>query len=72
MIQNIEIERKFLVHKLPESIQLKKGLKIRQAYIFATEQFEFRIREKGNEFFQTIKKGRGLRREEYEVAITKE
>ncbi|MBA2620337.1 MAG: adenylate cyclase [Acidobacteria bacterium] len=64
-----EIEKKFLLHKLPDGIA--KGIKIRQGYLSVSEP-EVRVRAKGERFFLTKKDGEGFVRQEQEYEITKE
>ena len=66
-----EIERKFLLEKLPEWINDFKQFPIQQAYLTASsEDREIRIRQKADTYWLTIKSSGGLEREEYETAIT--
>lgn len=65
-----EIERKFLVKKLPAIPENIDNHKIQQGYIIISEKMEFRIRKIGSIYFQTIKTGEGLRRGEYEFELT--
>jgi CYTH domain-containing protein len=70
-----EIERKFLIDSLPEEIkeELKKSSpeEIRQGYIALEEDgVEVRIRQKGDNFYQTIKSGEKGQRKEIEIEIT--
>ena len=65
---SIEIERKYLVAKVPASIEASIGKSIRQGYVIAVEGgIELRVRQKGERFFQTIKMGEGLSRTEIEI-----
>ncbi len=67
-----EIERKWLIplESLPElSTLLSK--EILQGYI-STGEPEVRLRKSGSEFFQTIKFGEGLIRDEIEIPLTAE
>jgi CYTH domain-containing protein/8-oxo-dGTP pyrophosphatase MutT (NUDIX family) len=67
-----EIERKFLVKQLPSNLNLKKFDKILQGYLdVKNKNFEVRFRKKGDHYYQTIKQGNGLNREEIEVELTK-
>jgi CYTH domain-containing protein len=67
----IEIERKFLVSQLPFSLGTKRGAKIRQGYIIATDDgLELRVRQKDERFFQTVKFGEGLARTEIEIELS--
>jgi len=68
---SIEIERKFLITRLPHSMGSHTGTTIRQGYLIATEDgFELRIRQKAERFFQTIKIGEGLSRTEIEIELS--
>ena len=66
----IEIERKFLLKSLPD--EMRAGMRILQGYLAHDEQMEVRIRQCGNNYFLTIKEGRGIRRREIEVEISPE
>ncbi len=66
-----EIERKFLVAEMPKKIEIKVHHEIKQGYLFSTTDFELRIRKKSAKFYQTIKKGGNLVREETELEISK-
>ena len=67
----MEIERKFLVAKLPPELDSLEGVSIRQGYIIvADDNFELRLRQKDDCFYQTIKQGSGLVRQEYEIELT--
>ena len=68
----IEIERKFLVKKKPFSIA-KRSLKINQGYIINEKSKVIRVREKGDDYFLTIKGNNiGISRLEYDFPISKE
>lgn len=67
----MEIERKFLLEKLPHGLKHKKVNEIRQGYLAAQDGREVRVRQMGRHFFQTIKVGSGLKREEIEIPLTK-
>ncbi len=67
----MEIERKFLIAELPDSFKALSGLNIRQGYIIITDDgFELRLRQKDDRFYQTIKQGSGLVRQEDEIELT--
>lgn len=67
----IEIERKFLVDRLPSSFAGLNGAAIRQGYLIVAEGgIELRIRQKQARFFQTIKAGEGLSRTEIEIELS--
>ena len=68
----IEIERKFLIKEKPFSIA-KRSLKINQGYIINEKSKVIRVREKGNDYFLTIKGNNiGISRLEYDFPISKE
>lgn len=68
-----EIERKFLVKALPENLDTLSFEKIMQGYLaIDNDELEVRFRKKGDKYFQTIKQGNGLNREEIEIQLTKE
>ncbi len=67
-----EIERKFLLSQMPD-IPLQSTVPVRQGYITESEDsVEVRLRQKGDRFFMTVKKGQGLVREEGEIGIAPE
>jgi CYTH domain-containing protein len=66
----MEIERKFLVEKLPPALNALDGISIRQGYVsIADNDFELRFRQKDDCFYQTIKQGSGLVRQESEIEL---
>lgn len=66
----MEIERKYLIHQLPEGLNLHPHYKIEQAYL-CTEPV-VRIRRQGDEYFLTYKSKGFMVREEYNLPLTKE
>ena len=69
--QKSEIERKWLVSDLPDLSGCKRT-KIVQGYLaVAADETEVRIRKAGRKYFETVKKGTGLRRAELEIKLTK-
>ena len=68
----MEIERKFLVAKLPEDLGAFPKAEIRQGYLEITDKTETRLRQKGNKYLRTVKTGAGKVREETETEITGE
>ncbi|MBQ9155299.1 MAG: CYTH domain-containing protein [Eubacterium sp.] len=64
----MEIERKFLIKKLPEDIDSYPHELIRQAYI-STDPV-IRIRRKGESFILTVKSSGLMAREETELSIS--
>ena len=66
-----EIEKKYLVTRIPQAIGETTGTFIEQGYLAVSpEGTEIRLRSKGGRFFQTVKKGRGLVRTEVEIELT--
>lgn len=69
MVMATEIERKFLIDKLPDN--LGNGVHIQQGYLMVCEDGkEIRIRKYGDKYFQTIKSAGNHMREETEIDIT--
>ncbi|MBK1877338.1 CYTH domain-containing protein [Pelagicoccus mobilis] len=71
MSTTYEIERKFLVTKLPEELGATSSKHLRQGYI-TTGETEVRLRHNGAQATLTCKKGNGLKRQEQEIKITDE
>jgi adenylate cyclase len=67
MVQ-MEIERKFLVEKIPDLTNLQ-AIYIEQSYLSFSP--EVRIRKKDNKFYMTVKSEGDIAREEYEIEISK-
>jgi adenylate cyclase len=69
---SVEIERKFVVAKLPEGIDQFSSKEILQGYLAVTrERTEVRIRRRGNKCSLTVKHGVGKTRTEEEIRISK-
>ncbi len=67
----MEIERKFLIGRLPEIVENLPCKEIVQGYLaIAEDGTEVRLRKKGDMYYQTIKKGEGKTRSEIEIEIT--
>lgn len=64
---SLEIERKWKLSALPDG--LPEGVSIRQGYV-TTGQTEVRLRDKGGKRLLTVKRGKGLTREEVEITLT--
>lgn len=64
----LEIERKFLVRRLPDGFETLPSEEIRQGYA----EDGLRFRQKGSRFFETRKTGDGLVFEEHEREITRD
>lgn len=68
----LEIERKFLLSALPQ-LDYSRSQNIQQGYIALTpDSREVRVRRKGEGCYLAVKVGRGLTREETEIAITED
>jgi CYTH domain-containing protein len=68
-----EIERKFLVRKLPEELTTYPSTEISQGYLVSTDDgLQVRLRKKRDQYTLTYKRGLGNVREEREVALTEE
>ena len=68
----VEIERKFLVKNIPTE-KIKYSHKIKQGYIVSDENQVIRVREKGEDYFITIKGNNiGISRFEFEYPIPKD
>jgi len=69
----IEIERKFLIDRMPSDIETLSGKTIRQGYLIDIDDgTELRVRQKQSAYFQTIKKGAGISRTEIEIELSAE
>ena len=67
----IEIERKFLVKAIPVN-KIQYSHRIKQGYIVSNKDKVIRIRQKGDDYFITIKGNKfGISRFEFEYPIPK-
>jgi len=66
-----EIERKFLLRRLPPGFESLPATRIRQGYLMQDDAREIRLRQAGDDFFLTVKNGVGLSRGEVEIPITR-
>jgi CYTH domain-containing protein len=67
---NYEIERKFLVEKVPILIESYPTEEISQGYLTVSDDWiEVRLRQKGDTYFLTIKQGKGIKRHEIEIEL---
>ena len=66
----MEIERKFLLRKIPENLDSYSYHLIEQAYLCITPVI--RIRRQDNEYYMTYKGSGMMSREEYNLPLTKE
>ena len=68
-----EIERKFLVRELPPNLRKCKSRAIEQGYFAAKpDGTQVRLRKAGTNHTLTFKRGRGLKRSEWEIALSPE
>lgn len=68
-----EIERKFLLSQLPESIANQKPMRLEQGYLaLDPEGKEVRLRKSDSNYWLTVKSSGTLVREEYEVVLEAE
>jgi len=68
----VEIERKFLVERVPDQVAGWTGERIEQGYLAIAGDVEVRLRRRGSRCFETVKRGSGLRRVELEVELSDE
>ena len=72
-INNTEIERKFLVERLPDGLENYKCFAIKQGYISTDPTI--RLRQQDDKYILTVKgaaDAAGLKRAEFELPLTKE
>jgi adenylate cyclase len=69
MADGIEIERKFLVERLPHDLDSHPHREIEQGYLAITDDVEVRVRRYGDDAFLTIKSSGGEARVEEEIEI---
>jgi CYTH domain-containing protein len=67
----MEIERKFLLERLPPAVGRLPGKRIRQGYLAIGHAREVRIRMIGGQCWMTVKQGAGLVRQEIETRIAR-
>lgn len=68
----VEIERKFLLERVPDWIDAHPSTSIAQGYVAITDDTEVRVRARGQDRLLTAKGGRGTIRQEVTVALTAE
>ena len=67
----LEIERKFLVHRLPDDLTCHENLELQQGYLSSSENgSEVRLRSENTRRFLTVKTGSGVARSIYETELT--
>ena len=68
-----EIERKFLIHELPDVPPTARSMEIKQGYLTSgADTKEVRVRQIGNRFLLGVKEGSGVVRAETEVDLTRD
>ncbi|HUK94464.1 MAG TPA: CYTH domain-containing protein [Gaiellaceae bacterium] len=67
----VEIERKFLVERLPADLPIETEEEIAQGYLSVGDD-QVRLRRRGDKHLITVKRGRGVAREEVEVPLARE
>lgn len=68
-----EIERKFLVKELPSNLGEYENRQIEQGYLAVKRDgTQVRLRKSGSEYSLTVKRGRGLKRHEWEIPLEPE
>lgn len=68
-----EVERKYLVPAVPNTVQAWTATEVRQGYLAIQEDStEVRIRDREGTYWLTVKRGKGLERQEEEVRLTAE
>jgi adenylate cyclase len=68
-----EIERKFLVKRLPPNLRHFHSRTIEQGYLAAkSDGTQIRLRKSGRRCSLTIKRGRGISRQEIEIDLTRD
>lgn len=67
-----EIEKKYLIENVPLDVFQMPHYKIIQGYVINVNDSEMRLRKKNNRYYQTVKFGDGLIREEVEIELSKE
>ena len=66
-----EIERKFLVERLPPDLPIETEEEIAQGYLSVGDD-QVRLRRRGDKHLITVKRGHGVAREEVEVPLPQE
>lgn len=67
-----EIERKFLLDRLPSTTETVEPTRIDQGYLAVTEDLEVRVRARNGRHLLTVKGGRGVVRREVTIPISAE
>jgi CYTH domain-containing protein len=68
-----EIERKFLVREIPNALETYPAVEILQGYLAVSDDgTEVRLRNIGRAYILTVKSGKGIRRQEREIKLSRE
>lgn len=67
-----EIERKFLLKRLPDNLDERHCEQIQQGYLSVENDREVRLRAMAGRYLQTVKVGIGLTRQETEIELYKD
>lgn len=68
-----ELERKFLISEMPKDLESYPHKEVTQGYLAIMDNgTEVRLRQDGDEYFETIKSGDGKDRSEHQAELTKE
>lgn len=65
----VEIERRFVVDRLPDALALGDGTPMRQGYLTAGDTVTVRVRITASDAVLTVKTGTGMARTEVEVPL---
>ncbi len=72
-MSSYEIERKFLVREFPKNIEDYPYEEISQGYLAVSDDgTEIRLRQTGQVYLLTVKSGKGIRRHENEIGLSRE
>jgi CYTH domain-containing protein len=69
--RQVEIERKWLLKETPDMTRAKESSIIQGYVAVASDGTEVRLRQDGDKYFETVKAGKGLRRAEHEIELTR-
>lgn len=68
-----EIERKFIVRETPKNVETYPAVEILQGYLAVSDDgTEIRLRHIGQAYILTVKSGKGIRRHESEIELSRE
>lgn len=71
-LENVEIERKWVIDALPDITGLKRVQIIQGYLVIHPNGDEVRLRRKGDALIQSVKRGSGLARSEIETTLTQQ